>query len=187
MQNVRDLDTPCVFVANHMSMLETIILPSIIRPVCPVTFVVKQSLMDYPVFRHILRSRDPIAVSRSDPRGDLKAVIQGGVQRIEKGISVVVFPQTTRSESFEASRLNTIGMKLAQKANVPVVPIALVTDAWGNGRRLKDLGPIDPSKTVHFAFGKPIAVQDRRTHPHRQVVEFIADRISRWRPAILIK
>ena len=181
LQNVRDLDTPCVFVANHMSMLETIILPSIIRPVCPVTFVVKQNLLDYPVFRHVLRSRDPIAVSRRDPRADLKAVIGGGIERIRKGISIVVFPQTTRSETFDPSQFNTIGVKLAQKANVPIVPTALVTDAWGNGRRLKDLGPIDPSKIVRFAFGNPIDAQDRGSHPHQQVIAFIERHVGKWR------
>ena len=79
-ENIRRLDTPCVFVANHMSTLETIVLPSIIRPVCPVTFVVKQSLLDYPLFRHIAGARDPIAVSRDDPRADLKAVMEGGIE-----------------------------------------------------------------------------------------------------------
>ena len=146
--HIRQLESPCVFVANHMSMFETIVLPAIIRPVCPVTFVVKRSLLQYPLFRHIVRSRDPIAVSREDPREDFRAMMHGGVERIERGVSIVVFPQTTRSLTFEASQFNTIGVKLALRANVPVIPIALRTDAWGNGKWFKDLGPIDPNKTV---------------------------------------
>ena len=41
-ENIKKLDRPCVFVANHMSTLETFFLPSIIQPVCNHTFVVKE-------------------------------------------------------------------------------------------------------------------------------------------------
>tara|TARA_R110002049_G_scaffold2750_4_gene21902 strand:- start:42934 stop:43797 length:864 start_codon:yes stop_codon:yes gene_type:complete len=178
--HIQDLSGPCVFVGNHMSMFETIILPCIIRPFRPVTFVVKQGLMDYPVFRHIVRARDPIAVSRDDPRADFKAVIQGGTDRLGKGISIVVFPQTTRSDQFDPAQFNTIGVKLAAKAGVPVVPVALVTDAWGNGKWIKDLGPIDPTKTVRIAFGHPIEVQGRGAEQHQQVIDFIEGKLSDW-------
>ena len=53
------LKGPCVFVANHMSTLETFVLPVLIAPFKDATFVVKKSLVDYPVFKHIMRARDP--------------------------------------------------------------------------------------------------------------------------------
>lgn len=179
-QHIRDLTTPCVFVGNHMSTLETIILPSIIQPVRPVTFVVKKSLLEYPVFRHVVGSRDPIAVSREDPRADLKSVMQGGMERLEKGISIVVFPQTTRAATFDASQFNTIGVKLALRAGVPVIPIALVTDAWGNGKRIKDFGRIDTTKAVRIAFGEPIVMQDRGSKQHQQIIDFIEGKLKAW-------
>lgn len=178
--HIRSLDTPCVFVGNHMSMLETIILPCVIRPIRPVTFVVKQSLMEYPVFRHIVGSRNPIAVSRDNPREDLKSVMQGGIERLSKGTSIVVFPQTTRANHFDPTTFNSIGIKLALRAKVPVVPIALVTDAWGNGKLVKDLGPIRADKTVRFAFGPPLQIEDRGTKQHQDVVDFIQGKLSDW-------
>ena len=66
----RTLDGPCVFVGNHMSALETFVLPAIIAQFRDVTFVIKQSLIDYPVFKHIMRSRDPIVVDRTNARKD---------------------------------------------------------------------------------------------------------------------
>ena len=181
MENVRQLDSPCVFVGNHMSMLETMVLPSIIQPVCDVTFVVKQSLLDYPLFCHIVRARDPIPVSRDNSREDFKAVMQAGVERIQSGISVVVFPQTTRSQVFDRSRFNSIGVKLALRAHVPVVPVALVTDAWGNGSTLKDFGRIDPRKIVRFAFGEPIRVERRGNQQQKEVIHFIEAKLNEWR------
>ncbi len=179
-ENVRGLTSPCVFVGNHMSTLETIVLPSIIRPILPVTFVVKQSLLDYPVFRHIIESRNPIAVTRDNPRADFKAVMDGGGERLANGVSIVVFPQTTRSVDFDPAQFNTIGVKLAQRAGVPVVPIALATDAWGNGKRLKDFGRIDPKKSVRIAFGKAIEISDRGSDEHQQVIAFIQSKLSQW-------
>lgn len=179
-ENIRRLESSCVFVGNHMSMLETVILPCIIEPIRDVTFVVKQSLLGYPVFRHVLGFCDPIAVSRDNPREDFQAVIKGGAERLQKGISVVVFPQTTRSLAFDPAEFNTIGVKLAGRAGVPIIPVALVTDAWGTGSWLKDVGPIDPSKTVHIAFGQPINIEGRGNPQQQQVIDFIQAKLDEW-------
>ena len=179
-EHIRSLDSPCVFVGNHMSMLETMVLPGVIQPIRDVTFVVKQSLMDYPVFRHIVRARDPIAVTRDNPREDFKTVMQSGVERLKTGCSIVVFPQTTRSLTFDPTQFNTIGLKLATRAKVPMVPIALKTNAWSNGKWLKDIGRIDPTKWVHFEFGRPIMIEGRGTLQQKEATDFIQAKLSDW-------
>ncbi len=178
--NFRSLEGPCVFIGNHMSTLETFVLPVIIAPIKDSTFVVKQSLIEYPVFKYVMRSRKPITVGRSNPRDDLRAVLEGGVERLKAGMSIIIFPQTTRTPFFDKEQFNTIGIKLAKKAGVPVVPIALRTDAWGNGRHFKDFGRIDPVKTVHFAFGKPLVIRDRGNEEHEQIVDFISGKLQEW-------
>ncbi len=179
-EHFRNLDGPCVFIGNHMSTLETMVLPAIISQFKDSTFVVKQSLVDYPVFKHIMRSRNPITVGRTNPRDDLKAVFEGGEERLKAGISVVIFPQTTRTGVFHPEEFNTIGIKLAKRANVPVVPIALKTDAWGNGKYLKDYGKVDVSKKIWFEFGKPLLIRDRGTEEHQQIIDFISGKLKEW-------
>lgn len=174
------LEGPCVFIGNHMSTLEAFVLPTIIQPLKRVAFVVKKSLVEYPIFGHLMRSRAPIVVGRTNPREDLKAVFEGGVARLQAGISIVVFPQKTRSALFDPAVFNSIGIKLAKKAQVPVIPLALKTDAWGNGVRLKDFGKIDPARTVHFAFGEPLRVQGSGAAEHQQVVEYIREHLVSW-------
>ncbi len=175
-----DLDVPCVFIGNHMSTLETFVLPGIIEPLKDVTFVVKKSLIDYPVFRHVMRSRDPVVVGRVNPREDLRAVLDGGTERLKTGRSVIIFPQTTRTPVFDPAAFNTIGIKLAKKAGVPVIPIALKTDAWGNGKHLKDFGRIDPSKKVYFAFGWPLSIRGNGAGEHQRIIEFISGKLKEW-------
>jgi 1-acyl-sn-glycerol-3-phosphate acyltransferase len=174
------LEGPCVFIGNHMSTLEAFVLPSIIQPLKRVAFVVKKSLVEYPVFGHVMRARSPIVVGRTNPREDLKAVLDGGLERLQSGISIVVFPQKTRSALFDPAAFNSIGVKLAKRAQVPVVPLALKTDAWSNGVLCKDFGKIDPAKTVHFAFGRPLQVQGNGAAEHQLVVEFIKGNLVSW-------
>jgi len=177
---LRERDSPCVLVGNHMSMLETFVLPGVVRPFMPVTFVVKESLLDYPVFCHVMRSRDPVAVGRTSPREDFAVVMKGGKERLDRGISIIVFPQTTRTPTFDPKEFNSIGIKLARRAGVPVVPVALSTDAWGNGSILKDFGKIDVGRKVHLAFGAPIDVQEQGSRANPTVIEFIQEHLDTW-------
>ncbi len=179
-EHLEQVGDSCVIIGNHMSLLETVILPCIVQSVRDVTFVVKQSLLDYPIFKHVMRFCDPVAVSRTNPREDFKAVMTGGKERLGKGISIIVFPQTTRTVTFQPEQFNTIGVKLAQKAKVPIIPLALKTDAWGNGKHLKDFGCIDTSRIIRFAFGEPISVQGRGSDEHQQVIDFIQQKQDEW-------
>jgi 1-acyl-sn-glycerol-3-phosphate acyltransferase len=177
---ISGLDGPCVFVANHMSTLETFVLPVIILPFRDITFVVKEGLVKYPVFKHIMRATEPIVVGRKNPREDLITVLKEGEERLKGGKSVVIFPQTTRTIAFDPEEFNSIGVKLARRAGVPLIPVALKTDAWGNGRFLKDFGKISPSKRVFFAFGSPIHVRERGREEHESIIRFITEHLDRW-------
>jgi 1-acyl-sn-glycerol-3-phosphate acyltransferase len=179
-----DLKTPCVFVANHMSALEAFILPCFIMPYRKFTFVVKKSLTQYPIFKHAINSLYPIVVDRQNPRKDLRAVLDQGSNRLKQNISVLIFPQTTRSLHFDPAQFNTLGIKLAQKSQLPIVPIALKTDAWGMGRRLKDFGKIDPSKAVRMAFGDPVHVSGNGKQEHQEILSFIGDTLRSFRDVL---
>lgn len=181
MDHFTRMEGPCVFVGNHMSTLETFVLPAIIQPHRDVTFVVKQSLADYPVFRHVLRSRNPIIVGRVHPRDDLAAVLEGGEDRLRRGISIIIFPQATRSNALDPKTFNSIGVKLARRAGVPVVPLALKTDAWGTGWPCKDFGLIHPHRTVRFRFAAPLAVTGSGKEAQTAVYAFIQNCLAEWR------
>lgn len=181
MEHISASREPCVFVANHMSTLETFMLPGIIRPHRSVTFVVKKSLVSMPFFGAVMRSRNPIVVGRTNPREDLAAVLDGGVERLKKGISIIVFPQSTRMTEFDPQHFNTIGVKLARKAGVPVVPLALKTDAWGTGKKCKELGPIKGGLPVRYKFAAPMTIHGNGREEQAFICDFIASQLAQWR------
>lgn len=179
-ENIVEHNRPAVFVGNHMSMMETLLLPVIIQPLIDVTFVVKESLLDYPVFKYVMRSRNPVSVSRTNPRQDFKTVMTMGSERLNRGTSVIVFPQTTRAQVFNPKQMGSIGVKLARKAGVSVIPLALKTDGWQNGSIAKDFGRINTSKTAYFAFGEPMEIKGRGTEEQQAINDFIVEKLKNW-------
>jgi 1-acyl-sn-glycerol-3-phosphate acyltransferase len=177
---LQTVDGPCVLVANHMSTLETIVLPGIMQPYKDVTFVVKRGIVEYPVFKHIMLARDPIVVDRVSPRADLARVLEEGPRLLQGGRSIIVFPQTTRTHTFDTARFNSIGVKLARQAGVPIVPIAVRSDAWGIGRYVKEFGRINPALPVRFAIGDPIMLTGRGSAEHHAAVDFIRTTLQSW-------
>ncbi len=171
---------PCVIAANHMSTLETFLLPALVRPFCPVTFVVKKSLVDMPFFGPVMRSRNPVVVERVNPRADLQTVLEEGVKRLHDGISVIVFPQSTRTSSFSAGKFNSIAVKLARRANAPILPLALKTDVWGQGKKIKELGRFAPRLPARFKFGEAISINGNGKAENAAICDFIASTISGW-------
>lgn len=180
MENISKNEGPVLFISNHMSTLETMILPCIIAPHREVTFVVKESLVKHPLFGDVMRSRNPIVVGRTDPRKDLEAVMNGGMELLKNGSSIIIFPQSTRSIEFKPEEFNSLGVKLAKKAGVPVVPVSLKTDFWGNGKVIKELGPIDSSKTIHIKFGEPFMVKGSGKEENQNIISFIESSLKEW-------
>lgn len=180
LQGVSKHGGPFVYISNHMSMIDTFILPSITTAFTKATFVLKDELLRYPVFGKILKAINPISVTRTNPREDLKTVFNRGCDLIANGYSVIIFPQTTRSIIFDTTSFNSLGVKLARRAMVPVVPVALKTDFQCNGRIIKDMGMVNPGKTLYFQFGDPIPIEEKQQAVHRKVVRFIINNLSEW-------
>ena len=170
--NIKKTDKPVVFIGNHMSMLETFILPGIIIPYMPVSFVVKESLINHSLFGDIMKATRPIPVTRTDPKKDFKSVMFGGKQLLSKGRSIIVFPQSTRG-AFKPEEFGSIGDKLAEKNQVTVIPVALKTDFWSNGKIFKDFGRIYRDRKIFFAFGEPISPTTEKKERHSRIIDFI--------------
>ncbi|MDP8960657.1 MAG: 1-acyl-sn-glycerol-3-phosphate acyltransferase [Actinomycetota bacterium] len=104
----------------------------------PVRFLAKEGLFDKPGLGWILRSSGQISVARASPAGRREA-FEAAVMRLRAGELVAVAPEETISESFDLLPFTTGAVRMAQEADVPIVP----TVAWGahrvatKGRRVR--------------------------------------------------
>lgn len=178
LDNLRLTDGPVVIVANHMSTLETLVPPAFIYPYKKPIYVVKEQLFKVPLFGMYLKNC--IGVTRKNPAEDFRQVMTRGTEKIHAGNSVIVFPQATRSPTFDPDRFNSLGVKLAKRSGVPVIPLALKTDFWGTGKLIKDFGPLHPGRTIYFEFGAPMEIHGSGKEEHEQIMEFIRGRLARW-------
>jgi 1-acyl-sn-glycerol-3-phosphate acyltransferase len=180
MENIAKSNEPVVFVSNHISTLETMVFPSLIAPHRDVTFVVKESLVKHPLFGPVMRSREPVIVGRTDPRKDFEIVMTQGVDLLSRGISIVIFPQSTRSDVFKPEEFNSMGVKLAKKAGVNVVPVAIKTDFWGNGKVIKEIGPLNHLIPIMIKFGEPFAISGNGKEENQKIIDFITGNLKEW-------
>jgi 1-acyl-sn-glycerol-3-phosphate acyltransferase len=179
LDNIKNVEGPVIFIGNHMSILETFILPGLIIPFKPVSFIVKESLIKHFFFGAVMKATRPISVTRTDPKKDFKSVMIGGQKLIGEGRSIIVFPQSTRGK-FIVSEFGSIGDKLAQKAGVQVIPVALKTDFWSNGTVLKDFGRVFRNRDVYFEFNKPIGTDVDKKERHKIITDFIGSKLKEW-------
>ena len=180
LENFDKVNGPAVIVGNHMSFVETNNLSGIIGQRKRITYVIKSSLLKYPMFGDILRRINAVAVDRESAIADFKTVMVEGTKRLQEGWSLVVFPQHTRSEVFRPAEFNSMGVKLAKKNGVPVIPLALKTDFCAKGTIIKDIGELRRERDLHYEFGAPIEIKGNGKEEHQQVVDFISSRLRSW-------
>lgn len=181
LNNIDKVKGPVLFISNHMSLLETAVMHAFMRPRKDFCFVIKEQLFRVPYFGDIMRTLGCIGVGRKKPRDDFRAVIEEGKKTLAGGKSIVIFPQASRSTVFDENHFNTIGVKLAKAAGVPVIPTALKTDFLGNGKLIKDLGPIHRDREIYFEFGEPIMkIEGSGKQEQQQIIDFIESRLLSW-------
>ena len=173
---------PVVYLCNHMSTLETIMLPPVLLTYGPFNVFVKASLSRLPALTRAAAHMGLIPLGRKSPREDLMQVFKEGVARIQEGHSILIFPQGSRERVFSRRLYSSIGAKLAEKAGVPVMPIAVKTDCEptrpGGRGWFKDFGTVDPSKEIRLRCGPPITGTAKEMH--QKVFDWIKAQLEEW-------
>jgi 1-acyl-sn-glycerol-3-phosphate acyltransferase len=138
----------CIVISNHQSAWETVGLQTLFYP-C--VFVLKEELLKVPFFGWGLASVKMIAINRDASKKALKQVTEQGIDRLSNGISVVVFPEGTRSEPESLLPFQIGGAYLASKCNAPVIPVAHnAGKIWPKGSPVKGPG------VIRVVVGEPI-------------------------------
>ncbi len=128
------IPAPAVVVSNHQSAWETFMIQRHFDPLCP---VLKKELTQIPFFGWALRLVNPIAIDRSRKQNALKQVINQGVDRLQHGHYVMIFPEGTRVAPGQVVPHFSGGSLLAIKAKVPISPIVHNAGQFWPARRLE--------------------------------------------------
>ncbi|MEJ2591435.1 MAG: lysophospholipid acyltransferase family protein [Candidatus Thiodiazotropha sp.] len=132
----------CIVLAKHQSAWETIALVSLIPG--PKAWVLKRELLFIPIFGWIMWYFKPIAINRKSGRRSVDQIIEQGMERLEYGCNIIVFPEGTRVAPGTRKRYGIGGALLAEKSGHPVLPIAHNAGVFWRRRDLRKYpGTID--------------------------------------------
>ena len=113
-------EPPYVILSLHQSSFETITLQAVFPPF---VWVMKKSLIAFPVIGWMLRLLKPVAIDRGDGPGALRRILRDGRARLDDGLNILIFPEGTRREPGAPGPFSASGVMLARKAGVAIVPV----------------------------------------------------------------
>jgi 1-acyl-sn-glycerol-3-phosphate acyltransferase len=117
-----DLGRPYVFMPNHTSFLDILLVLASIPH--NFRFLVKEEFFSIPLLGLTVRSSGQIPLDRKNPRKGLRSIRQGA-DLIKKGVSIVVFPEGTRSRDGKVGEFKTTLFVLPIRMETPVVPVLI--------------------------------------------------------------
>lgn len=114
---------PAVFIGNHQTELDVLLLGAVFPPYCSVT--AKKSLKNVPVLGWFMALSRTVFIDRSNRETAVKAFDGAAEEMKTLRQSVFIFPEGTRSYSSEPKLLSFKkgAFHLAVKAGVDIVPI----------------------------------------------------------------
>lgn len=161
---------PQILMANHQSDFDILISLAYI----PLQFrwIAKKELFSIPIFGAAMRSAGYIEIDRSN-RGNALHSIDEAALRIQKGKSIMTFPEGTRSRNGEIKPFKHGTFYLAMKSGVPIVPVSII----GSGQIMhKRSLRIKPGQ-IKMVIGKPIEVKNFDIEKRNELIEIVRNEI----------
>ncbi|NNK05717.1 MAG: HAD-IB family hydrolase [Deltaproteobacteria bacterium] len=160
---------PAVFIFNHQSGLELVLLLKLLRR--DFTGIAKQEIRHNPIFGPLFQAAGAVFIDRSDTAKAIEA-LGPAVEALRHGRSLIIAPEGTRSTTTAVGPFKKGAFHLAMDANVPVVPVVFrnVLDALPKGALVVRpavveavvLPPVDTSHWTHDTLEDEISkVRDR--------------------------
>jgi 1-acyl-sn-glycerol-3-phosphate acyltransferase len=144
-------DRPYIFVSNHQSTIDIPVL-FVALPI-DIRFVAKKALSYVPFLGWYMKWANFVFVDRGN-RQEAVASLERGAAQIRAGVSIITFPEGTRSERLDVLPFKKGAFSIAMKAGVPVIPVTIE----GSGRLMpKNSWNITPGP-IKVRVGKPIEV-----------------------------
>lgn len=169
-----DLSQSYLFVANHTSQLDIPVLFAAL-PI-PLRFLAKQELRRVPLVGHFIAAMGMVFIDRGQSEAARRS-IEDLAASLAAGMSLMAFPEGTRSRDGQLQPFKTGAFVAAIKAGVPVVPLYI----HGAAKVL-------PAKTmrvrpgcVDLTVGKPVPSQGLDLEDRRELADRVWEQMLQLR------
>lgn len=141
---------PYVVVSNHESFVDILLISHL---PWEMKWLSKKELFKIPVAGWLMRMARDVEVDRSDRASGSKALVECR-KRLDDHVSVMIFPEGTRSTSGDLLPFKDGAFRLAIEAGVPILPLAVHGAAtalpkhdWRFGRSTAEVRVLEPIST----------------------------------------
>jgi len=171
MENLKG-EGPYIFMSNHQGSYDIFALLGHL----PYQFkwLAKKELFSIPFFGWVMAAAGYISIDREGTRKTVEAM-NVAAQKIRDGMSVVIFPEGSRSPDGSIQPLKKGGFTLAIKSKVPIIPIAI------SGSR--DIMPKDKLTTtpgeIRIVVGHPIETHHCSSKDREPLMKKVRETISK--------
>ncbi len=142
---------PFIFVSNHISQFDIIALQFTIPGKSG--FVFKKELAKIPLFGWQLMTGPHIVIDRTNAENALKSIHKARQKMKTKAVSVILFPEGTRSKDGELQAFKRGAFHLASQVSFPIIPVTI-----RDSDKLLPKGSLRINKgTIRIKFSEPVA------------------------------
>jgi 1-acyl-sn-glycerol-3-phosphate acyltransferase len=163
-----------VVAANHESFADILVI--LARLPLQARFLAKRSVFRVPILGWSIRAAGFVPVDRGDRARSL-ATVEAALARLEKGRSLVVFPEETRTRTGELLPFKKGAALLALRSGLPILPVGIA----GTGRILPRGAWHIPLGRVVVSIGEPIEVVGRSVKERGDVTRLVRERVAQLR------
>ena len=163
---------PFIFMSNHQGSYDIFVLLGHL----PFQFkwLVKKELFSIPFFGWAMAAAGYISIDRQGTRETVEAMNQAA-QRIREGMSVVIFPEGSRSPDGSIQPFKKGGFTLAMKSKVPIIPISIA-----GSREIMSKDRLRASSgEIRIKVGDPIETETYSLKDRTALMEKVSETISK--------
>lgn len=165
-------DQAVLFVSNHQGNFDIPLLLGYIDQ--PKGFVAKIELKKLPMVRTWMELIQCVFMDRNDLRQSLQ-VMNEAIQTLKNGHSMVIFPEGTRSKGGPVQEFKKGSLRLALKAQVPVIPIGIS----GSYRLMEAQGFQIKPASISIHIGKPILLHTLPKEDQQEAAALVQKQVQK--------
>lgn len=160
-----------VFMANHRGLFD---IPALLASLPVQTrFLAKRSLFRIPLFGWAIALGGFVNIDRQNP-GTARDSFSAAIGRLGQGVSLLVFPEGTRSPTSQLLPFKRGGFLLALKSGLPIVPVGIT--GTGEARRRGSL-KIRP-RPIRVHYGRPIEIGEFSVRDKQRLMELVRQQLG---------
>lgn len=165
--------TPYVFVSNHRSLFDIPVLQRYVPN--DFSFIFKKEIARVPLFGWQMQLGPHIIINRQNPEKAMKSIENAKKMLTKRKISVLLFPEGTRSKTGEMLPFKRGAFHLAAQVGFPIIPVTV-----SGTENLFQKNPFRiNSGNVTLDFGTPISVDNINGRKEElELMEKVRDIIS---------